>query len=152
MAASDPTPLDGKPVGRARKRRASRYISKTRVEGRMQAKVLAHKDFTISKVDDRVYGAFLEHLGRAIYSGIYEPDHPTADANGMRGDVIKLVKDLNVPFVRYPGGNFVSAYNWEDGVGPRENRPVRLDLAWHTSEPNTVGIHEFADWCASVGT
>jgi alpha-N-arabinofuranosidase len=118
----------------------------------MRASAVAHKEFTISKIDERVYGAFIEHLGRAIYSGIYEPDHPTADANGMRGDVIKLVKDLNVPFVRYPGGNFVSAYNWEDGVGPRENRPVRLDLAWHTSESNAVGIHEFADWCASVGT
>ena len=118
----------------------------------MKASVIANRDYTISKIDDRVYGAFLEHLGRAVYEGIYEPDHPTADANGMRGDVIKLVKDLNVPVVRYPGGNFVSAYNWEDGIGPRESRPTRLDLAWHTSESNAVGIHEFADWCASVGT
>ncbi len=118
----------------------------------MRATATAHKDFTIARIDDRVYGAFLEHLGRAIYEGIYEPDHPTADANGMRGDVAKLVKDANVPVVRYPGGNFVSAYNWEDGIGPREGRPVRLDLAWHTSESNAVGIHEFADWCATVGT
>ncbi|WEK06677.1 MAG: alpha-N-arabinofuranosidase [Candidatus Devosia phytovorans] len=118
----------------------------------MKAKVIAHKDFTISKIDDRVYGAFLEHLGRAIYEGIYEPDHPSADKDGMRGDVIQLVKDLNVPVVRYPGGNFVSAYDWEDGIGPREDRPTRLDLAWHTSESNQVGIHEFADWCATVGT
>ena len=70
----------------------------------------------------------------------------------MRGDVAKLVKDINIPVVRYPGGNFVSAYNWEDGIGPRDQRPVRLDLAWHTSESNAVGIHEFADWCATVGT
>ncbi len=118
----------------------------------MKASIIAHKDFTISKIDDRVYGAFLEHLGRAIYEGIYEPDHPTADANGMRGDVAKLVSAVNIPVVRYPGGNFVSAYNWEDGIGPREQRPVRLDLAWHTSESNQVGIHEFADWCATVGT
>ncbi|AKR55924.1 Alpha-N-arabinofuranosidase [Devosia sp. H5989] len=118
----------------------------------MKATVTAHKDYAISRIDDRVYGAFLEHLGRAIYTGIYEPDHPTADKNGMRGDVAKLVKDLNVPMVRYPGGNFVSAYNWEDGIGPREERPVRLDLAWHTSESNAVGIHEFADWCDTVGT
>ncbi|SEP74606.1 alpha-N-arabinofuranosidase [Devosia sp. YR412] len=118
----------------------------------MKASVIAHKDFTISKIDDRVYGAFLEHLGRAIYEGIYEPDHPTADKDGMRGDVAKLVKDLNVPVVRYPGGNFVSAYDWEDGIGPREDRPTRLDLAWHTSESNQVGIHEFADWCATVNT
>jgi alpha-N-arabinofuranosidase len=118
----------------------------------MRATVTAHKDYTISKIDDRVYGAFLEHLGRAIYTGIYEPDHPTADADGMRGDVAKLVKDLNIPMVRYPGGNFVSAYNWEDGIGPREDRPVRLDLAWHTSESNAVGIHEFAAWCETVNT
>ena len=118
----------------------------------MRATVTAHKDYTISAIDDRVYGAFLEHLGRAVYTGIYEPDHPTADKDGMRGDVAKLVKDLNIPVVRYPGGNFVSAYNWEDGIGPREQRPVRLDLAWHTSESNAVGIHEFADWCATVGT
>ncbi len=118
----------------------------------MKATVTAHKDYTISKIDDRVYGAFLEHLGRAIYTGIYEPDHPTADANGMRGDVAKLVKDLNIPVVRYPGGNFVSAYNWEDGIGPKADRPTRLDLAWHTSDSNQVGVHEFADWCDTVGT
>jgi alpha-L-arabinofuranosidase len=118
----------------------------------MKASVTAHRDYTISKIDDRVYGAFLEHLGRAIYTGIYEPDHPTADENGMRGDVAKLVKDLNIPMVRYPGGNFVSAYNWEDGIGPKEQRPTRLDLAWHTSDSNAVGVHEFADWCKSVGT
>ena len=118
----------------------------------MRATVTAHKDYTISKIDDRVYGAFLEHLGRAIYTGIYEPDHPTADGNGMRGDVAQLVRELNIPMVRYPGGNFVSAYNWEDGVGPREQRPTRLDLAWHTSDSNAVGVHEFADWCATVNT
>ena len=117
-----------------------------------KASVTAHKDFTIAKIDDRIYSAFLEHLGRAIYTGIYEPDHPTADANGMRGDVAELVRDLNIPFVRYPGGNFVSAYNWEDGVGPKDQRPVRLDLAWHTSDANQVGVHEFSDWCDTVGT
>ncbi len=118
----------------------------------MKATVIANKNYAIAKIDDRVYGAFLEHLGRAIYTGIHEPDHPTADASGMRGDVIKLVKDLNIPCVRYPGGNFVSAYNWEDGIGPVEQRPTRLDLAWHTSESNKVGIHEFANWCDTVGT
>ena len=118
----------------------------------MRATVTAHKDYTISKIDDRVYGAFLEHLGRAIYTGIYEPGHATADKNGMRGDVAQLVRELKVPMVRYPGGNFVSAYNWEDGVGPREQRPTRLDLAWHTSDSNAVGVHEFADWCDLVDT
>jgi alpha-N-arabinofuranosidase len=118
----------------------------------MKATATAHRDFVISDIDDRVYGAFLEHLGRAIYTGIYEPDHPTADADGMRGDVADLVRDLNIPMVRYPGGNFVSAYNWEDGIGPRDKRPTRLDLAWHTSDSNAVGIHEFAAWCNKVGT
>jgi alpha-N-arabinofuranosidase len=117
----------------------------------MKASVTAHRDYRIAKIDDRLYGAFLEHLGRAIYTGIYEPDHPSADANGMRGDVADLVRDLKAPIVRYPGGNFVSAYNWEDGVGPREKRPTRLDLAWHTSESNAVGVHEFAQWCDTVG-
>jgi alpha-L-arabinofuranosidase len=85
----------------------------------MRATVTAHKDYTISAIDDRVYGAFLEHLGRAVYTGIYEPDHPTADKDGMRGDVAKLVKDINIPVVRYPGGNFVSAYNWSGPARPR---------------------------------
>lgn len=118
----------------------------------MKAVVTAHRDYTIAQIDDRIYAAFLEHLGRAVYTGIYEPGHPTADRNGMRGDVAELVRALNLPAVRYPGGNFVSAYNWEDGIGPKENRPVRLDLAWHTSESNHVGIHEFMDWCDTVGT
>lgn len=118
----------------------------------MRASVTAHSDFTISDIDDRLYSAFLEHLGRAIYTGIYEPTHPTADKNGMRGDVAQLVRDLKIPYVRYPGGNFVSAYNWEDGVGPRDQRPTRLDLAWHTSDSNAVGIHEFSDWCEAAGT
>jgi alpha-N-arabinofuranosidase len=118
----------------------------------MRATVTAHRDYVVAAIDNRLYGAFLEHLGRAIYSGIYEPGHPTADANGMRRDVMDLVRALKIPIVRYPGGNFVSAYNWEDGVGPRDKRPTRLDLAWHTSESNAVGVHEFADWCAAVGT
>ena len=97
------------------------------------------------RIDDRLYGAFLEHLGRAIYSGIYEPGHPTRRRGTACATTSStLVRDLKVPIVRYPGGNFVSAYNWEDGIGPREKRPTRLDLAWHTSESNAVGLHEFA--------
>ena len=118
----------------------------------MEARVTAHRDYKIAEVDDRMYSGFIEHLGRAIYSGIYEPGHPTADANGFRADVADLVRSLRLPYVRYPGGNFVSAYNWEDGIGPRESRPTRLDLAWHTSESNEIGIHEFMDWCKLVGT
>ena len=118
----------------------------------MRAVGTAHSGYVISTVDPRLYGSFVEHLGRAVYSGIYEPDHPTADKDGMRQDVIDLVREADVPIVRYPGGNFVSAYNWEDGIGPREERPVRLDLAWHSSESNHVGVHEFADWAEAAST
>ncbi|RJS93019.1 alpha-N-arabinofuranosidase [Salinisphaera sp. Q1T1-3] len=113
----------------------------------MKAQVTAHPQFTRARIDDRLYGAFIEHLGRAVYGGIYEPGHPQANAAGFRTDVLELVREIGAPIVRYPGGNFVSAYNWEDGIGPVEQRPTRLDLAWHTRESNEVGIHEFADWC-----
>lgn len=118
----------------------------------MRADVTANRGFKVADIDPRLYGSFIEHLGRAIYTGIYEPDHKTANAHGFREDVLDLVRELDVPVVRYPGGNFVSAYNWEDGIGPKEDRPVRLDLAWHTSESNAVGIHEFADWAKAAGT
>ncbi len=107
----------------------------------MKAKITLAKEFKIGEIDKRIYGSFIEHLGRAVYGGIYEPDHPTADEDGFRRDVIDLVKKLNVPIVPYPGGNFVSGYNWEDGVGPIENRPKRLDLAWGTTEPNYFGTN-----------
>ncbi|NCB60802.1 MAG: alpha-N-arabinofuranosidase, partial [Gammaproteobacteria bacterium] len=112
----------------------------------MEVLVTVNKNSVISEVDKRIFGSFIEHMGRAIYSGIYEPEHASANQDGFRGDVIELVKELQVPVVRYPGGNFVSAYNWEDGIGPKEQRPTRLDLAWHSSESNQIGIHEFADW------
>ena len=118
----------------------------------MKARVSVHRDFKIADIDDRIYSAFLEHLGRAVYGGIYEPGHASADKNGFRTDVLGMVRDLRLPLVRYPGGNFVSAYNWEDGIGPREERPVRLDYAWRTRETNAVGTDEFADWCKAAGT
>lgn len=111
-----------------------------------QAKMIVDKDFTISPIDKRVFGSFIEHLGRAVYGGIYEPGHQAADENGFRKDVLGLVKELNVPIVRYPGGNFVSGYDWKDGIGPKESRKRRLDLAWRTIEPNQVGLNEFVKW------
>ncbi|MDI9499182.1 MAG: alpha-N-arabinofuranosidase [Bacillota bacterium] len=116
-----------------------------------QATVKTHRDFTILEIDPRLYGSFIEHLGRAIYTGIYEPGHPTADADGFRGDVLDLVRELNIPVIRYPGGNFVSGYNWEDGVGPRSERPRRLELAWNVTETNEIGTNEFAAWLKKAG-
>ena len=117
----------------------------------MKAKMTVNEAFTISQIDPRIYGTFVEHLGRAVYSGIYEPGHETADPAGFRQDVKDLVKELGTSFIRYPGGNFVSGYNWEDGIGPVKDRPARLDLAWKTVEPNEVGLHEFINWAAEVG-
>ena len=117
-----------------------------------KAKLILDRDFAVGQVDPRMFGSFIEHLGRAVYGGIYEPDHPTADKNGFRKDVIAKVRELGVPIVRYPGGNFVSGFNWEDSIGPRDQRPKRLDLAWFTTETNEVGLHEFADWAKQANT
>ncbi|MGZ4453924.1 MAG: arabinosylfuranosidase ArfA [Nocardioides sp.] len=107
--------------------------------------------FTVGPVRRRTFGSFVEHLGRCVYSGIHDPAHPSADEDGFREDVIDLTRELGVSTVRYPGGNFVSGYRWEDGVGPREQRPRRLDLAWHSTEPNWVGVDEFVRWCRKAG-
>jgi alpha-N-arabinofuranosidase len=107
--------------------------------------------YSVGEVDPRLYGSFVEHMGRCVYTGIYEPGHPAADENGFRTDVAELVRELGVPIVRYPGGNFVSGYRWEDGIGPVESRPTRLDLAWRSLESNHVGVNEFARWAATVG-
>ena len=106
----------------------------------------------IADIDRRLFGGFVEHLGRHVYDGIYEPGHPTAEADGFRADVIELVRELGVSAIRYPGGNFVSGYRWEDGVGPKDQRPRRLDLAWHSIETNEVGLHEFQNWLERVGS
>jgi alpha-N-arabinofuranosidase len=117
----------------------------------IKATLALDSGYVISKIDERIYGSFAEHLGRCIYGGLYEPGHPEADEDGFRKDVLALVKELGVPIVRYPGGNFVSGYRWEDGVGPPERRPKRLDLAWRTLEPNTFGVNEFMRWCKKAG-
>ena len=100
-----------------------------------------------ARTNPRLFGAFVEHLGRCVYGGIFEPGHPTADAKGFRQDVLALVRELAPTIMRYPGGNFVSGYNWEDGVGPVAERPRRLDLAWMSTETNQFGTNEFIDWC-----
>ena len=118
----------------------------------MKAKVNVRTDKVISRIDDRLYSSFIEHMGRAIYTGVYEPDHPTADEFGFRQDVAEVIKPLNVSHVRYPGGNFLSGYNWKDGIGPKDQRPVRPELAWFSLEPNEVGTDEFLSWLERLGT
>jgi alpha-N-arabinofuranosidase len=105
-----------------------------------------------SEMDRRLLGAFLEHLGRAVYTGVYEPGSPLADASGFRKDVAAEVKGLGVPIMRYPGGNFVSGYHWLDGVGPKDKRPTVLERAWNSLETNQFGTNEFIQWCRLVGT
>lgn len=113
-------------------------------------KMTLDREYVVSKVDERIFGSFIEHLGRAVYGGIYQPDHESADKNGFRQDVIDLVKELNVPIIRYPGGNFVSNFFWEDSVGPIDKRQPRLELAWRSLEPNTFGLDEFSNWAKLV--
>lgn len=110
------------------------------------------RHFIVGEVDKRIYGSFIEHLGRAVYEGIYQPGSPFADEQGLRQDVIRLINELNVPVVRYPGGNFVSGYHWEDGVGPKDQRPEKVDLAWYVIETNQFGLNEFMDWANKAGT
>jgi alpha-N-arabinofuranosidase len=115
------------------------------------ARAVVDPAVAVGRVDERLFGSFVEHMGRAIYGGIYEPGHPTADAAGWRHDVLDLVREMGVTLVRYPGGNFVSGYDWEDGVGPREARPTRLDRAWRSIESNAVGTDDFLAWTRLAG-
>jgi alpha-N-arabinofuranosidase len=114
------------------------------------ATLVLDPSFRVGRVDRRLFGSFVEHMGRCVYTGIFEPGHETADDRGLRGDVLDLVRELGPTIVRYPGGNFVSGYRWEDGVGPLEDRPRRLDLAWRSIEPNTFGVDEYVAWCREV--
>ena len=113
----------------------------------VEARIVVDRDFEIGEIDRRLFGTFVEHIGRCVYGGIFEPGHPSADAQGFREDVLELTRELGVTVVRYPGGNFLSGYRWEDGVGPLDQRPRQLDLAWFATEPNTFGTNEFIDWC-----
>ncbi|MDQ0612795.1 alpha-N-arabinofuranosidase [Microbacterium sp. W4I4] len=115
------------------------------------ASITADPAFVVGPVRRRTFGAFVEHLGRCVYTGIHDPDHPSADEDGFRHDVIDLTRELGVSTVRYPGGNFVSGYRWEDGVGPVSERPARVDLAWHSTDPNLVGVDEFMRWATKAG-
>lgn len=106
---------------------------------------------TLRALDRNVFGSFLEHLGRAVYEGIYDPNSKLADSNGFRKDLLEEIRNLQVPIIRYPGGNFVSGYHWLDGVGPKQDRPAMLDKAWNTLETNQFGTNEFLLWCKTAG-
>ncbi len=97
--------------------------------------IYLHSKFKIDRVDRRIFGGFLEHIGRAVYGGVYEPKSPLSDENGFRKDVIENLKRLKMTVMRYPGGNFASGYHWMDGIGPKEKRPVVRDIAWQVNEP-----------------
>ena len=110
-----------------------------------KAKLKIDTDFIIGKVDKRVFSTFIEPIGDIVYGNIYNPKHPLADDQGFRKDVLELMQNLGTTAIRYPGGNFVSSYNWMDGVGPRDKRPVRYDKAWRKIETNQMGIDEYTD-------
>lgn len=120
--------------------------------GPNEAAVYVDPAFRIAKLDRNLFSSFIEHLGRAVYEGIYEPGSPLADEDGFRKDVMEVIRDARVPMIRYPGGNFVSGYNWLDGVGPKKDRPTVLDRAWDSIETNQFGTDEYMAWCKKVGT
>lgn len=118
-------------------------------------KIAVYPDHRLSEINKNIYGGFTEHMGRCVYGGLYDPGNSNKeliDKNGFRTDVIEAMRELNVPVVRYPGGNFVATYHWLDGVGPREKRPRRPELAWLGVESNQFGTDDFMKWCEIVGT
>ena len=118
----------------------------------MQAKLILDTQYHNGPIDPRIFGGFLEHMGRAVYEGIYDPASPLSDANGFRRDVLDALKRLKMPLMRYPGGNFVSNYDWTDGIGPKDKRPRRPDYAWKSIESNQFGTDEFMQWCKEAQT
>lgn len=117
----------------------------------MAAKIKIDIDRKQGKIDPKIFGHFIEHLGRCIYGGIYDEGNSLSDARGFRKDVLQAVKDLRVPILRWPGGNFASGYHWMDGIGPKDKRPRRMELAWHAVESNRFGTDEFLTYCAEIG-
>jgi len=121
------------------------------VRAEQTAVIKVDPDRKIGEVDPNIYGAFLEPIRTVVYGTIYDPKSPLADENGFRKDFVQLIKDLHIPVVRWPGGNYVSGYNWEDGIGPKDQRPARLDLAWHQLDNNQMGTDEYAKLCSLIG-
>ena len=118
----------------------------------MSSRVVIDRERMIAPIQPTVFGGFLEHMGRAIYDGIYEPQSPFADSEGIRHDVLAALKELNPSIIRYPGGNFLSGYNWLDGIGPRDRRPIKREKAWFSLESNQFGTDEFMAFCQKLDT
>jgi alpha-L-arabinofuranosidase len=116
------------------------------------ARIKLDPDRTIGTLDRRVFGGFIEHLGRCIYGGVFDENSPLSDDRGYRRDVLEAARNLRMPILRWPGGNFVSGYHWTDGIGPREERPRKIELAWFTEESNRFGTDEFIEYCRVLGT
>lgn len=117
----------------------------------LTARVSLDRRRTIADISPYLFGGFIEHMGRCVYEGIYDPASPLADADGIRPDVRDALHDMGVTIIRYPGGNFLSGYDWRDGVGPKEQRPRKRDLAWMSVETNQFGTHEFLAYCQQLG-
>ena len=115
------------------------------------ANIRIHSGRHRGPIDKKIFGNFIEHLGRCITGGIFDEGSPLSDKEGFRTDVMTAVKDMGVPLLRWPGGNFSSNYNWRDGIGPRAKRPRRLEMAWGTVEDNRFGTHEFMEYVEKVG-
>src|SRR5712692_11778462 len=118
----------------------------------LRARIKIDTERVIGDIDPKIYGNFIEHLGRCIDGGVFEEGSPLSDGNGFRRDVLDAAKNMHVPILRWPGGNFSSNYHWQDGIGPREKRPPRLEMAWGTVESNRFGTHEFLQYAEMLGT
>jgi alpha-L-arabinofuranosidase len=116
------------------------------------ARIKLDLDRTLGIVDRRIFGGFVEHLGRCIYGGLVDEGSPLSDEHGHRLDVLEAARALRMPLLRWPGGNFVSGYHWQDGIGPKEQRPRRIELAWRGEESNRFGTDEFMAYCQALGT
>ena len=118
----------------------------------LRARVKIDTERVVGDIDPLIYGNFIEHLGRCIDGGVFEEGSPLSDSNGFRRDVLDAARKLNVTLLRWPGGNFSSNYHWMDGIGPRDRRPPRLEMAWGTVESNRFGTHEFLNYAGLLGT
>lgn len=114
------------------------------------AQILLDSNRTIAPISPLLFAGFAEHMGRCVYEGMYDPASPLSDARGFRRDVIAALRDQGYTAIRYPGGNFLSGYNWLDGVGPKDQRPRRRELAWQSTETNEFGTNEFIEWCREI--